>query len=82
MGEVYRAKDPRLGREVAIKVLPASFSQDPDRLRRFEQEARAAGILNHPNITAVYDIGQHDGACALPLARSRNATSRGSITRV
>ncbi len=62
MGEVYRAKDPRLGREVAIKVLPASFSQDADRLRRFEQEARAAGLLNHPNITAVYDIGSHDGA--------------------
>ncbi len=62
MGEVYRAKDPRLGREVAIKVLPASFSADPDRLRRFEQEARAAGVLNHPNITAVYDIGSHDGA--------------------
>ncbi len=62
MGEVYRAKDPRLGREVAIKVLPASLSQDADRLRRFEQEARAAGLLNHPNITAVYDIGQHEGA--------------------
>ena len=62
MGEVYRAKDPRLGREVAIKVLPASFSQDADRLKRFEQEARAAGVLNHPNITAVYDIGTHDGA--------------------
>jgi Tol biopolymer transport system component len=62
MGEVYRARDPRLGREVAIKVLPASFSSDPDRLRRFEQEARAAGILNHPNITAVYDIGTHEGA--------------------
>ena len=57
MGEVYRAKDPRLGREVAIKVLPPSFSQDADRLRRFEQEAKAAGVLNHPNITAVYDIG-------------------------
>jgi serine/threonine-protein kinase len=57
MGEVYRAKDSRLGREVAVKVLPASFSNDPDRLRRFEQEARAAGILNHPNITAVYDVG-------------------------
>ncbi len=57
MGEVYRARDPRLGREVAIKVLPASFSADADRLRRFEQEARAAGILNHPNITAVHDIG-------------------------
>ncbi len=63
MGEVYRAKDPRLGREVAIKVLPASFSQDADRLRRFEQEARAAGVLNHPNITIVYDIGtDSDGA--------------------
>src|SRR5450830_483421 len=62
MGEVYRAKDPRLGRDVAIKVLPASFSSDPDRLRRFEHEAQAAGALNHPNITAVYDIGQHDGA--------------------
>src|ERR1700731_188150 len=62
MGEVYRAKDPRLGREVAIKVLPASFSQDADRLRRFEQEAKAAGVLNHPNITAVYDIGSVDGA--------------------
>ncbi len=62
MGEVYRAKDPRLGRDVAIKVLPASFSQDADRLRRFEQEARAAGVLNHPNITAVYDIGAHEDA--------------------
>ncbi len=62
MGEVYRAKDSRLGRDVAVKVLPASFSADPDRLRRFEQEARAAGILNHPNITAVYDIGTHEGA--------------------
>src|SRR6478609_5715030 len=62
MGEVYRAKDPRLGRDVAIKVLPASFSNDADRLRRFEQEARAAGVLNHPNITAVLDIGTHDGA--------------------
>ncbi len=62
MGEVYRARDPRLGREVAIKVLPASMSDDADRLRRFEQEARAAGILNHPNITAVHDIGTHEGA--------------------
>jgi Tol biopolymer transport system component len=62
MGEVYRAKDPRLGRDVAIKVLPATFSADADRLRRFEQEARAAGVLNHPNITAVYDIGSHEDA--------------------
>jgi eukaryotic-like serine/threonine-protein kinase len=62
MGEVYRARDPRLGREVAIKVLPASFSKDPDRLRRFEHEARAAGVLNHPNITAVHDVGSVDGS--------------------
>src|SRR6266496_855336 len=62
MGEVYRARGSRLSREAAIKVLPASFSNDPDRLRRFEQEAKAAGLLNHPNITAVYDIGTHDGA--------------------
>jgi DNA-binding beta-propeller fold protein YncE/predicted Ser/Thr protein kinase len=62
MGEVYRAKDARLGRDVAIKVLPASFSQDADRLKRFEQEARAAGVLNHPGITAVYDIGTANGA--------------------
>jgi Tol biopolymer transport system component len=62
MGEVYRARDPRLGRDVAIKVLPAAFSADPDRLRRFELEARAAAALNHPNILAVYDIGTHDGA--------------------
>ena len=62
MGEVYRARDPRLGREVAIKVLPADSSRRSRRLRRFEQEARAAGALNHPNILAVYDIGTHDGA--------------------
>ncbi len=62
MGEVYRARDTRLGREVAIKVLPAAFSANPDRLRRFEHEARAAGLLNHPNITALYDIGSHEGA--------------------
>src|SRR5512143_1174911 len=62
MGEVYRARDARLKRDVAIKVLPVSFSADADRLRRFEQEAQAAGSLNHPNITAVYDIGTHEGA--------------------
>jgi eukaryotic-like serine/threonine-protein kinase len=50
MGEVYRARDPRLGRDVAIKVLPSDFSRDADRLQRFEQEARAAAALNHPNI--------------------------------
>jgi len=62
MGEVYRACDPVLKREVAIKVLPAYFSQDPDRLRRFEQEAQAAAALNHPNILAVYRFGTCEGA--------------------
>jgi len=62
MGVVYRARDPRLGREIAIKVLPRSFSADPDRLQRFAQEARAAAALNHPNILAIYDIGDSDGA--------------------
>ena len=61
MGEVYRARDERLGREVAIKVLPASFSGDPERLRRFEQEARAVGALNHPNILGVHDTGSQNG---------------------
>src|SRR6266571_1190659 len=62
MGEVYRARDEKLNRDVAIKVLPASLSQDQDRLRRFEQEAQAAGALNHPNILVVYDVGTHDGS--------------------
>jgi Tol biopolymer transport system component len=60
MGEVYRARDPRLNREVAVKVLPASFADDRQRLHRFEQEARAAAALNHPNILAVYDLGTQD----------------------
>jgi eukaryotic-like serine/threonine-protein kinase len=62
MGEVYRARDTRLGRDVALKILPESFAREPDRLRRFEQEARAVAALNHPNILAVFDIGQHNGS--------------------
>ena len=62
MGEVYRASDTRIGREVAVKILPSDFSQDPDRLRRFEQEARASGMLNHPNIVAIYDAGTNNGS--------------------
>src|SRR5579863_10121960 len=62
MGEVYRARDSRLKREVAIKVLPQALSRDTDRLRRFEQEALATAALNHPNILAVFDIGTSDGA--------------------
>ena len=61
MGEVYRARDSLLKREVAIKVLPASYSKDPDRLRRFELEAQAAAALNHPNILSILHIGEHDG---------------------
>ena len=62
MGEVYRASDQRLGRDVALKILKPSLAHDQDRLRRFEQEARAAAALSHPNIVAIYDIGMHDGA--------------------
>src|SRR5262245_35663972 len=61
MGEVWRARDTRLDREVAIKILPASLTRDADRLRRFEREARATSVLNHPNILTVYDIGGHEG---------------------
>jgi serine/threonine protein kinase len=61
MGEVYRARDSQLARDVAIKVL-ANVRSDPERLRRFEQEARAAAALNHPNILAVYHLGTHDVA--------------------
>jgi Tol biopolymer transport system component len=61
MGEVYRARDERLGREVAVKVLTADSSSDPERLRRFEQEARAVGALNHPNLLAVFDTGEEEG---------------------
>src|SRR5262245_43434412 len=62
MGEVYRARDPRLGREVALKLIAETFATDAGRVNRFEQEARAAGQLNHPNILAVHDIGIHAGA--------------------
>jgi Tol biopolymer transport system component len=67
MGEVYRAKDPRLSREVAIKVLPAALSADPDRIRRFEQEARSASALNHPNIVTIHDIGSQDGTLFIAM---------------
>lgn len=62
MGEVYTAKDTKIKRNVAVKVLSPSFSANPERLRRFEQEAQAAGALNHPNVMVVYDVGTHDGA--------------------
>src|SRR5260370_31151708 len=61
MGEVYRARDTRLQRDVALKTLPASFTYDSDRLRRFEQEARSVAALNHPNIVPVYDAAEASG---------------------
>jgi serine/threonine protein kinase len=62
MGEVYRAHDARLGRDIAIKVLPSSFSENAERLNRFEQDAQAAGALNHPNILVIQHIGTHNRA--------------------
>ncbi|HEY9502316.1 MAG TPA: serine/threonine-protein kinase, partial [Pyrinomonadaceae bacterium] len=62
MGEVYRARDTQLGRDVAIKVLPSTYSVDTDRLQRFEQEACAASALNHPNVLSIYDVGKYDGS--------------------
>jgi serine/threonine protein kinase len=61
MGKVYRARDTRLGRDVAIKVLPGALAQNADRLQRFEQEARLLGTLNHPNLLAIFDVGREDG---------------------
>ncbi len=61
MGEVYRARDSRLGRDVAIKILPPGFAADADRLPRFEQEARTAGAINHPNLLTVHELGRHHG---------------------
>lgn len=80
MGEVYRAHDPRLGRDVAIKVLPPEFSADPDRLRRFEQEGRAAAALNHPHILAVFDIGTEDGTPYVVSELLEGQTLRGHLT--
>src|ERR1039457_358680 len=81
MGEVYRARDIRLNRDVAIKVLPGLFSTDPDRLRRFEQEARAAASLNHPNILAVYQLGIHEGAPYLVSELLEGETLRERLKR-
>src|SRR6187551_1834941 len=67
MGEVYRARDPKLGREIAIKILPSATASDPDRRQRFEQEARSASALNHPNILTIYDIGEADGTVYIAM---------------
>ena len=79
MGEVYRARDMRLGRDVAIKVLPAMFSRDPDRLRRFQQEAQAVAALNHPNILAIHDFGEHQGSPYIVTEFLEGETLRGLL---
>lgn len=79
MGEVYRARDEKLNRDVAIKVLPASLSENQDRLNRFEQEAQAVGALNHPNILAVYDVGVHDRAPYVVSELLEGETLRGRM---
>src|SRR5712691_1714737 len=76
MGEVYRARDTRLGREVAVKVLPKELSQDVERLSRFEQEARAASALNHPNIVTVHDMGRADGVFYVAMELVEGKTLR------
>src|SRR5450755_4127819 len=81
MGEVYRARDTRLGREVAIKVLPEFLSSDPDRLQRFEQEARATAALNHPNILAVHQMGTYEGRPYLVSELLEGETLREQLAR-
>jgi eukaryotic-like serine/threonine-protein kinase len=79
MGEVYLAEDTRLGRKLALKILPAEFTQAPDRVSRFEQEARAASALNHPNIITIYEVGEHDGAHFIATEYIEGRTLRQSL---
>jgi tRNA A-37 threonylcarbamoyl transferase component Bud32 len=81
MGQVYRARDARLAREVALKVVHAELARDAERLRRFEHEARAAGVLNHPNIVAVYDTGQSDGSPYIVSELLQGETLRNRLSR-
>ena len=80
MGEVYKAKDLKLGRDVAIKVLREDLASDPERLRRFEQEARAASSLNHPNIVTIHDIGEHEGTRYIAMEYVEGKTLREILT--
>ena len=81
MGEVYLADDPRLGRKVAIKVLPPQYTADPERIRRFSQEARAASSLNHPHIITIFDIGEDDGRHFIASEFVEGSTLRQLITK-
>src|ERR1700687_2826636 len=76
MGEGYRARDSRLGREVVVKVLPEAFSADPERLRRFEKEARSASSLNHPSIVTIHDIGVSGGVSYIAMEKVEGQTLR------
>src|ERR1700681_4622565 len=79
MGEVYRAKDTKLDREVAIKVLPAALAQDPERLARFEREAKVLASLNHPNIAQIFGIEDSGGVRALVMELVPGETLKGPI---
>src|SRR5438552_3697176 len=81
MGEVYRARDTKLGRDVAIKVLPASLTSDPDRLARFAREAQVLASLNHPHIAAIYHVEDSGGAPALVMELVEGETLADRIAR-
>jgi serine/threonine protein kinase/tetratricopeptide (TPR) repeat protein len=81
MGEVYRARDTRLGRDVALKVIHAEASRDPDRIKRFEQEARAASALSHPNVCAIFDIGSFEGSPFVVMELLEGETLRARLDR-
>src|SRR5262245_11493619 len=81
MGEVYRAKDTRLGREVAIKVLPGSFASDHDRRARFVREAQAVAALSHPNVIALFDTGTHDGQVFVVMELLTGQTLRERLSK-
>jgi serine/threonine protein kinase len=81
MGEVYRARDAKLGRDVALKILPAAFAADPDRMARFQREAQLLAALNHPNIAAIYDLQEADVARFLVLELVEGETLADRIAR-
>src|SRR5579864_3549541 len=79
MGEVWRARDTRLGREVAIKLLPHAVADDPDWLRRFQQEAQTAGTLNHPNLVMIHELGNDGGAPFIAMELLEGETLRAKL---
>ena len=81
MGEVYRARDTRLGRDVALKILPAEFSADPVRKQRFGREAKTISSLNHPNICVLHDVGTHDGVDYLVMECMEGETLRKRVEK-